>query len=470
MLLGLFTALAWSTEAPAAATTVIDVDPRPGSLLYEPLDTIRLTFDSPVNPRADSFSVSTARGEPIEFTSTVVTGELGTEVTLSFEPALGSGRYRLEWTIDTTTGGATGVVPFDIVVDGVAPAHTADAPSGLPSASPLTDETPPPAGPLVAIRSSLSGDLGWSLISAGASLIEVLSAMMVVGLVLALTFGVRARPDEIVHLVTLLRVVVGIGAICAVASTVLTPGGLASWASGDRPARALLAMVCVELVGLVMAASIDPRRGLVHASSVVLAPVGARLNDRADSSAREREGHGSRTPSVEVWRWDPTASPVAVVGVALVAVTIGARWLTFADTPTSVGLPVSITLVAGMAWLGSCVCTVTILLRRSDAGLALDPTGLLVPGRRLLGGTILLASVAGAVALARLGDLASSVWQSIAVTTGPVALAAALVNRSLVPYTTASGRSGPAALARFSTAIELIALLATAVALVLAIS
>ncbi len=469
MLLGLFTALAWSTLTPAAATTVIDVDPRPGSLLYEPLDTIRLTFDSPVNPRADSFSVSTARGEPIEFTSTVVTGELSTEVNLSFEPALGSGRYRLEWTIDTTTGGATGVVPFDIVVDGVAPAHTADAPSGLPSASPLTDETPPPAGPLVAIRTSLSGDLGWSLISAGASLIEVLSAMMVVGLVLALTFGVRARPDEIVHLVTLLRVVVCIGAICAIASTVLTPGGLASWASGDRPALALLAMVCVELVGLVMAASIDPRRGLVHASSVVLAPVGARVNVRP-SSAQEHEGHESRTPSAELWRWDPTASPLAVVGVALVAVTVGARWLTFADTPTPVGLPVSITLVTGMAWLGSCVCTVTILLRRSDARLALDPTGLLVPGRRLLVGTILLASVAGAVAMARLGDLASSVWQSIAVTTGPVALAAALVNRSLVPYATASGRAGPAALARFSTAIELIALLATAVALVLAIS
>lgn len=471
LLVVLVTVASWLNTAPVGAAAVIDVDPRPGSVVYQPLDTIRLTFDGPINPRSDSFSVVDDRSEPVTFTATVTPADGGTEVTLTFEPPLSSGRYRLEWEIADGQGAATGVVPFEVVVDGVPTTPESDEPSGLPAALPLPHDNPETVDPLAAIRSSLSDELGWTSFATAAALLRGLSSLVLLGLVVAFIVPLRARPDEIAQLVTLFRLVADLGAVASIASITLTPGGLASWAGGDGVVVASLALGSIAALGFAVAVLIEPRRGLVPTAPTEHAPAAGRL---IASSPSRTSDHitlpASSGPRTETWRFDPTACPRALTGVVLVALSVAGHAVITTGVGLRVGLTLAITLLAGAAWLGSCICTVTVLLRRADAGLALDPASLLVAGRRWLVVAIAAASIAGAVVTANLDGVVPAAWLAIAVTSGPTAVAAALVDRSVVPRATASGRPGPAALARLTTGIEPVTLTLTLAALQLALS
>lgn len=371
----------------SAETQLLESSPGAGEVLGGPLAQLWMRFDAPVPATSDTFAVRHQSGEPAAFSAAVI----DTVVTLTFDPPLPSGRYRLEWGLDRDGRLRRGVLPFEVIVEGVSGLPAADAPTA--SGSPLPEllvTAPPPetsdaletaasdegaANPLLAVDGFLDGIITWERLSELGRIIGDASVLLVVGALAFLGFVLQGRADEVSRTTRWVRhaaVGAALGLLLQVVASASGPGFAepGSWRSLTAWSRSIDEVLAfrfaLTLIGAVLVATINQRVGLY--------PV---LDLRTSPGASTAPGTGTGQPSMpslqvverqrsDEWAFDLRSAPLPLAGAGL--------------------LLLAVALDAGVRHDQPDLLTVISLLHLAAAGIwfGVGMTALLVMGRRFL--------------------------------------------------------------------------------------
>ncbi len=134
-----------STAAPVAAHTGLESSqPSDGQVVDEPIERISLTFNRPVEPAGDGFTVSEGQGP--HFLSDSLSSTDGQTWWLDFDAPLSNGVYEVSWRVAAEDGHIVeGTFGFTVNVPGAEPLTTSPPDSIAESKAESTDESAAPA-------------------------------------------------------------------------------------------------------------------------------------------------------------------------------------------------------------------------------------------------------------------------------------------------------------------------------------
>jgi len=445
VLMGVLVTVIVGSAAPAQAATLVDSSPRTGDLLAGPVPMIWLQFDERIHTTRDTFEVVDHNGFEARFTTTTT----ATVVTLTFDEPLPGGRYRLEWAVGQGDTTRRGVLPFEVMVDGVS-----DGPglTGRQSAPPLIDG-PIAVGslgdassetPLGEFRTRVGDIVTWERAAETVRTTRDVAALLLVGSLLFLGWLHTGPADEIRWLVRWTRSAAIVAAVAgtAIAAIAVARTGSSPVGSVLTPTSwvdALTTSAWFELGAVLVAAggaaTLSGRRGLTPKVASVASTVEQPLLVEAGSSAPRGVAPcapiGDPHPAMS-WRYDLTTAPAAIGSGALAVLALAVSD-TLARGEGLFLFPFALLHTAAAAiWLGTAGAAIAVLSRRFAARQPLDAPAMVVSAGRLVmvaAAVLGVSGLAGAVVAGRpSGEVLAG--PKVALLTG--ALALVVVNRVLL--------------------------------------
>lgn len=447
-----------TTAAPVAAHTGLESSqPSDGQVVVEPVASISLTFNRPVELAGDGFTVSEGQGPQFLPDSLSSTG--GQTWQLDFDAPLSNGAYEVRWRVLAEDGHVVeGMFGFTVDVPGAessaesstdpAPepaAESADGPAALAdvaqksptgstdagSTSPTTTlaaggETPsvataapPPTAASVATAPAESGDVpeygsprlarrssgatGAERLAEAVRILGLLATLAIVGGLAFVAFIVRGEPSERARVHRLLFV----SGIMFAASAVLAALTQAVVVEDDWGA-----IVSADAITDALAAPFGIAVGLRVLGGLVVLGL-----------ARPREPHSNRSRCLAL----------GLIGAALVIVSYSFDGHTVTEGPRLLHAAANATHVTAAAvWSGGLALLADVLRRRRGDPAVLGP---LMRFSQLASVSLVLAGVAGTVmallVMDRFADLWSTGWGRLLIAkVALVALAAVIGGRN----------------------------------------